>query len=69
MTRLRRFVAFWSDFVFGDDWRMAFGVLVGLGLTAVAAHAMDRPAWWLLPLVVIGILAFSLWTATRSPRQ
>lgn len=66
MRRLRRFGAFWYDFVFGDDWRMALGVAVGLGLTAVAVHVAHLPGWWLLPAVVLTALALSLRTATRD---
>ena len=35
MSRLRAFAAFWYDFVVGDDWRLALGVVVGLATTAV----------------------------------
>jgi hypothetical protein len=66
VRRLRAFGAFWYDFVVGDDWRIAVGVAVGLGLTAVAVHGARLPAWWLLPLVVISMLTLSLWTTTRQ---
>jgi hypothetical protein len=56
MNAVRRFSSFWYDFVVGDDWRLAAGVIAGLGLTAVLAHATQFTTWWVLPLVVIGIL-------------
>lgn len=65
MNGLRRFGAFCYDFVVGDDWRIALGVVVGLALTAGIAHGTQFSAWWLLPVIVIGMLAVSLWTATR----
>jgi uncharacterized membrane protein YqgA involved in biofilm formation len=67
MTRLRSFGAFWYDFVIGDDWRIAVGVVAGLALTAVVVHDTRVPAWWLLPAVVVAMLTISLWTATRRP--
>ena len=50
------FIFFWYDFIIGDDWRVAAAVVGGL----VAAHALGTDAWWLLPAVVAGILAFTL---------
>lgn len=36
MTRaLRAFGRFWYDFVIGDDWKIAAGVLVALGLSVL----------------------------------
>ena len=64
MQRLRAFAAFWYDFVVGDDWLIAVGVVIGLALT----YALSRttvPAWWLLPLSLVLLLPLSLWRATR----
>ena len=65
MTALRRFGTFWWDFVVGDDWRVAVGVVVALGVTAAVA-ATGAPAWWLLPLAVALLLYVSLRTAARE---
>jgi len=65
-VRLRAFLAFWYDFVIGDDWVVATGVVGGLALT----YALSRsgvPAWWLLPLCLAVLLPLSLWRATRKP--
>ena len=35
MKRVRAFGRFWYDFVVGDDWRVAVGVVVALGVTAL----------------------------------
>jgi hypothetical protein len=62
--RIRAFAAFWYDFVVGDDWLIAVGVVAGLALT----YALSRtavPAWWLLPLSVALLLPLSLWRAVR----
>jgi hypothetical protein len=65
MRRLRAFGAFWYDFVVGDDWRIAVGVLLGLAVTALLTHALHVRAWWLMPVVVVAGLAGSLRAATR----
>jgi hypothetical protein len=65
MKRLKAFGAFWYDFVIGDDWRIAVGVVVGLGATSLVVHVGHQPAWWLLPVVVISMLTASLWLASR----
>jgi hypothetical protein len=41
---------------------VAAGVVVALALTAALAHAAI-PAWWLMPLAAIALLAMSLWRA------
>jgi hypothetical protein len=62
--RIRAFAAFWYDFVIGDDWLVAAGVVISLALT----YALSRtavPAWWLVPLFLVLLLPVSLWRATR----
>jgi hypothetical protein len=53
------FGRFWYGFVIGDDWRIAVGVVVALGLTFWLAHAGVN-VWWLLPLAAIALLAASV---------
>ena len=36
---MRAFGRFWFDFVVGEDWRIAAGVVVALGLGALALRA------------------------------
>jgi hypothetical protein len=66
MSRVRAFFAFLYDFVVGDDPIIAVAVAGGLAATALLADA-DVPAWWLLPVVVAGVLTLSLFRATRQP--
>jgi hypothetical protein len=47
------------DFVVGDDWRTAAGVVVALAATALLASA-GVAAWWVMPLAVLGLLGLSL---------
>jgi hypothetical protein len=53
------FLRFWYDFIVGDDWRVAAGVVAALALTAVLAHH-GGAAWWLMPAAVVAILLGSL---------
>ena len=59
MRYLRSFGRFWWNFIVGDDWRVAAGVAVALGLTAVLTHAGVN-AWWLLPVAVVLVLGLSV---------
>jgi uncharacterized membrane protein HdeD (DUF308 family) len=61
---LAAFGRFWWEFVVGDDWLVAVGVVAGLAGTALLARA-DVAAWWLLPLVVAALLAVALRRAIR----
>ena len=61
---MRRFGRFWWDFVVGDDWRVAAGIALALGLTALLATT-SAPSWWLLPLAVAGVLWLSLRSGAR----
>ena len=65
MSRLRAFGRFWWDFVVGDDWRVAAGVLVALVATKLLTVAGVN-AWWLLPVAVLILLGASLRRATRA---
>ncbi len=64
MTRIRRAALGVWDFVVGDDWISAAGVVIGIGLTALVASA-SISAWWVLPVAVILILALSLRRAAQ----
>lgn len=66
--RVRTFAWFWWDFVVGDDWRIAVGVVVALVATAALA-ARDVPAWWVLPGAVIVLLALSVGRGFRDARR
>jgi hypothetical protein len=65
MNRLSALLRFLWEFVIGDDWRIAAGVVVALGLTALVAGGAVA-AWWIVPLAVAGLLAFSVFAAARS---
>jgi hypothetical protein len=68
MTWIRSFAMFWYDFIVGDDWRVAVGVVAGLAATAGLVHAGVN-AWWLLPVVVAALLGLSLRRVVRAAQQ
>jgi hypothetical protein len=61
---IMRFLHFWYDFVVGDDWTVAVGVVIALAGTALLAGG-GIAAWWLLPLAVVLLLGLSLRRASR----
>jgi hypothetical protein len=64
MTFLRRAAMGVWDFVVGDDWVTAAGVVVALGVTAIVAGA-GTTGWWVMPPAVVALLALSLGRAAR----
>jgi hypothetical protein len=64
MSRLRRVLDFWWDFVVGDDWRVAAAVVAGLVLTA-ALSRITSASWWILPIVVSAALIVSVRRVAR----
>jgi hypothetical protein len=65
MNFIKRFLAFWYDFIVGDDWVVAAGVVVLLAVTGALARAnMHSSAWVLMPVGVVVVLAISLRRAT-----
>jgi uncharacterized membrane protein len=68
VRHVKAFALFWWDFVVGDDYRLALGVVVLLALTAVLAHR-GIPLWWLPPLGVLGLLVLSVAEAALAERR
>ena len=52
------------EFVVGDDWRVALGIVLMLGATAVLTAA-GLPAWWLSPAATLLIL----WRAVKRAQR
>lgn len=67
MSRLRSLMRLLWDFVVGDDWQIAVGVVAALGLTAGVADA-SWSAWWILPAAVALLLGASVWRGTPRRR-
>jgi hypothetical protein len=68
VSYLRTFGKFWYDFIIGDDWRVALGVVAALA-TVDWLVRVGVDWWWLLPLAVAALLAMSVNTAARPRRS
>jgi hypothetical protein len=56
------------DFVVGDDWVTAAGVVLALGLTGLIGDRDD--AWFVMPAAVAFLLTLSTWrTARKGSRE
>jgi hypothetical protein len=64
---LARFGRFWYDFIVGDDWSIALGVVAAVAITAVLAHA-GVVAWPVLPVGVASGLTWSVRSARAARR-
>lgn len=71
MKYITGFFAFWYDFLVGDAWEVAVGVLATLAVIFLLTHYAGGAAATfgviLLPLAVLLLLGFSLWRV-RSTR-
>ena len=68
MGVVRGFFRFWRDFIIGDDWRIALGVVLVLaaGAALVAADAAGDDV--LAPLVgagIVGVVSVSIVAGAR----
>jgi hypothetical protein len=64
MSRIRGTLLGVWEFIVGDDWVTAVGVVAALGATALIASS-SATAWWVMPVAVVSLLALSLRRATR----
>ncbi len=62
--RARAAADFLYDFVVGDDWRVAVGVVAALALTYLLSRT-SVPSWWLLPAATVVLLTASIRRATQ----
>jgi hypothetical protein len=62
------FARFWYDFIVGDDWRIAVGVVATVAVVYFATHR-GADVWWLLPCAVLAFLTISVMMATRVQRR
>jgi hypothetical protein len=65
MRYVRSFGLFWWDFVVGDDWRVAAGLAITIGLTSLLTHKGVN-AWWLLPVAVALLLAGAVFRPRKA---
>lgn len=69
MRFVRNFARFWYDFIIGEDWRVAAGVVaalaLGVGLVVSGLLSDGAITLTVLAVIVVGLLA-SLHAETRS---
>ncbi|MGY4646362.1 hypothetical protein ACVWWN_000158 [Mycobacterium sp. URHB0021] len=65
IRRIRAFGAFWYDFVIGDDWRVALGVVVAFVITFALSRTTHLPVWWIIIAAVAILLPVSVRHAAR----
>jgi len=65
MKWLKQFGSFWYDFIVGDDWRIAVGVVGAVAIVYLAAHRGFN-GWWILPFAVAVLLSFSVVRVMRD---
>jgi hypothetical protein len=69
MKLVKNFLAFWYDFIIGDDWVVAAGAVVLLAASGALAHGnLHTIAWVLMPVGVVVVLAISLRRAASPSR-
>jgi hypothetical protein len=67
VTRIRDAAAGVWEFVAGDDWVTAAGVVVALGLTGLVSNGGS--AWFVMPLAVGLLLTLSIWREAKRKRR
>jgi large-conductance mechanosensitive channel len=65
MKWLKTFGAFWYDFIVGDDWSIAVGVVVAVAATSLVHHT-GVVSWPVVPIIVAIMLSTSIWRAQRN---
>ncbi len=63
-SALVRFGLFWYDYLVGDDWQIALGVVVAIVLTVVLAPIWSA-AWLIMPLAVLILMPYGVARSLR----
>jgi hypothetical protein len=66
VTRIRDAAVGVWEFLAGDDWVTAAGVVVALGLTALVSEG--SAGWLVMPFAVALLLSLSIWREARRKR-
>ncbi len=64
MRRVREFLLGVWEFIAGDDWLTAAGVVLALGATALVSESSS--AWFVMPVAVGFLLSLSIWREARK---
>jgi hypothetical protein len=65
---IKKFGAFWFDFLIGDDWRGTVIVLAAFILTHRLASE-NLVSWWVLPLGIVILLPYNLFRVTKAKKS
>ena len=57
------------EFVVGDDWTAAVGVIAALAVAGALAHHDVAGAYWAVPVVILAVLAASVRRALTEARR
>ena len=63
---VKGFARFWWDFIVGDDWRIAAGVVVVLTAGALVVANTSAPDGLVATLVAVGIVAVAIGSIATS---
>ena len=66
MRFVKGFARFWWDFIVGDDWRIAAGVVVVLAAGALLVANTSAPDGLVAALVAVGIVAVAIGSIVAS---
>ena len=66
MRFARGFLRFWWDFIVGDDWRIAAGVVVVLASGALLVARTTAPDGLVAALVALGIVVVAIGSIAAS---
>jgi hypothetical protein len=67
VTRIRDAAEGIWEFIAGDDWVTAAGVVVALAITAAITDADS--AWLVMPVAVVILLTFSIWREAKKTHR
>jgi hypothetical protein len=62
------FLRFWWEFVIGDDWRIAAGVAVVLGLAALVVSQTSAAHWLVAVAAAVGVAGVAVGAILSSAR-
>jgi len=68
LVSVKKFGAFWFDFLIGDDWRGTVIVLAAFILTHQLAGE-NLNSWWVLPLGIVILLPYNLFRVTKAKKS
>ena len=66
MRFVKGFARFWWDFIVGDDWRIAAGVIVVLTAGALLVANTSAPDGLVAALVAVGIVVVAIGSIAAS---